>query len=208
MKILSELSKCGFSLVRREDGVALKDVRSMIERLHPLKTTFGRLHPLRRADAKPNTLSAAHGLGELPPHSDGAHLPIPPRYFVLFVPRPRSAATLIYRLEDRLCGIETDAERAIFYVRDRHSLFPTPFKTRSSEGEAVYRFNPDIMSPANDSAERVFNALTEKPLDPTVRVDWSENIAVFIDNWRMLHGREAARQSDSSIIRCSIWMDL
>lgn len=208
VRVLRDLSVKGFSLIERNPDLGMKDLRAMIDHLNPLKATFGRLQSRRQAEARLNTFSARHGLGQLPPHSDGANLPVPPRYFALIAPRPRVGATLIYDLDDVLPKLEYEADRAIFYLQERHSLFPTPFKTRSPDGEPIYRFNPDIMSPANQSAERVFETLSGDDFVPVQKVDWSLNIAVFIDNWTMLHGRESVPLDGQGIFRCSIWIDL
>jgi len=60
------------------------------------------LRPTAAEEAHPRSLSAIHGLGEQPMHTDGAHLREPPDYLVFHAERPNRTPTLLWSEASKL----------------------------------------------------------------------------------------------------------
>ena len=145
------------------------------------------LRILERHAARPRSLSALHGAGRFPFHSDFAHWRIPPRYVLLAATSSvdaRPTEVLIWR---DLCLDFTDADNAIFRVRNGQRSFYTPIRNRRPE---FMRFDGGCMVPANYAATRFadsFESLTTTALP--VRIQWSPGDVLVLDNWAALHAR-------------------
>ena len=141
--------------------------------------------------ANRNSLSALHGQGPFPLHTDGAHLPAPPRFLVLACDHPGSCPvpTIIQHFDN--IGF-TDAERrscedATFLIRNGRRSF---YSTVLSLHRPFIRFDQGCMVPSSDEACAVMHAIATKfaMLKPT-EVHWRAGDILVIDNWRVLHGR-------------------
>lgn len=148
-------------------------------------------------EAYPNSLSARHGTGAFPLHSDGAHHAVVPKYIVLRQASDfpnlrgtifadfRSALTLEDQayLKDELWIVRTGRRAFLAPVLDRHYL----------------RYDPTIMMPASPSLTRgpeLIRIAANRAPKEIVR--WKHHVTAVVDNHRVLHGREAPAEEESS----------
>ena len=167
---------------------------------HPVAT----LRPTTPEQAHPHSLSALHGLGEQPLHTDGAHLPDPPHYVVLHAARPNETPTLLLSRRVTspdgmrvLLGTRPEGEPAavlsgIFVVRDSSTRFLTTAYTHRDG----YRYDPGCMSPADQRAHDVAAYFTTQACQAH-RHQWSgADQVLLIDNRWTLHARAAVADED------------
>jgi hypothetical protein len=158
------------------------------------------LRPSPAEEAHPGSLSAVHGLGEQPLHTDGAHLKEPPEFVVLHAAVPNGTATLLWRDSAKVTNpayprIDRPACLAggIFVVRGGG----TRFLATSYDGRGGYRYDPGCMTPADERAHegaRYFQSLASG----AYRHDWTEqNQVLVLSNRRALHGRAAVSDADA-----------
>ena len=78
---LRRVQSTGWSCLRSDDGRHMARVAGLRCVGHPYSsgdTSVATLEPQDRHDAHPSSLSAIHGRGAFPLHTDGAHHPVPP----------------------------------------------------------------------------------------------------------------------------------
>lgn len=156
----------------------------------PMRSTdpaLSALRPQTQADAAPNSLSAVHGLGEQPLHTDGAHLRRPPDWIALVVDQPNSTPTKLWRLPTSRGSVPWNALlNGIFLV----SSGPDRFLTTSGDGRSV-RYDPTCMVPCDQRAKcaaSFFSEAEEAAEDHT----WNHPREILlINNRKALHGRRA-----------------
>lgn len=161
----------------------------------------------RLTDAQPASLSAKFGLCELPPHIDGAHLPIPPRYLVLGCIEIGEEEVPTTIFDTRTAAFTTEEkkllEAAVLFVRNGRKSF---YSTILSKERQFIRFDLGCMETTGSLSEIALNLFRDQ-LNRFDRIDinWSVGDLLVIDNWRMLHGRGVAMNSPSrSLTRISI----
>jgi hypothetical protein len=156
------------------------------------------LRPTSSEEAHRRSLSATHGLGEQPLHTDGAHLTVPPHYLVLHAARPNGTPTLVWSLYSRLTNPDYPTvpplpglRAGLFLVRSGKERFLTA--AREAGG---LRYDPGCMTPCDQRARdavRYFESLASK----AHRHGWTEPDQVLvIDNRRTLHARGAVSAAD------------
>jgi len=161
-----------------------------------------------RTNAFPRSLSAMHGTGAFPLHTDGAHLAQPPRYIVLACVNPghRPVPTMLARF-DHLNLNEANIsalEAAPFIVRNgRRSFYVTPFDADKMR----IRYDRGCMIPTAESSSvaRLLDQALEQA--PHHAIGWQPGDVVVIDNWRVLHGRgfqTGQASDDRRLLRMSI----
>lgn len=152
------------------------------------------LQPTTHSIARAASLSRQHGTGAFPLHTDTAHWPVPARYLVLCCLNPGGGdrGTLLLPIS----GLElSDQDIAVlnsgvFLVRNaRQSWFSSVLMSR----RPFVRYDRGCMSPATASGAESAR-LMEKSIanSSPVRIGWEEGTILIVDNWRVLHGREAA----------------
>lgn len=81
------------------------------------------------------------------------------------------------------------AEKSVWVVGTKSKRFYCSLRFR--HGDSVgWRYDADLMSPANDAAIEVDRVL--RPLVASGRADcinWTGDVAVVLSNWNVLHGR-------------------
>lgn len=205
-ELLPKLERDGIVLIPRgEVRDEEKYLKNLISSLRPRHTEFSTLAPLDQSEARPNTLSAEHGLGEFPAHTDSVTRRVPPRYLILLMRKPRQAKTKLYNLPNITSAIKKEAYRAIFNTSIKHRAFPTHFIVKSIKGHPIYRYNPDIMEPVNEEAAKVASAIKKAEGSPDTVIDWNEYQVAIFDNWKFLHGREPAEADAPPMMRSAIW---
>lgn len=159
------------------------------------------LRPRTPEQANPKSLSALHGLGEQPLHTDGAHLLEPPDMLVLFSAEPNETATLLwspsspltnpkyplYSLPEALMG-------GIFLVRSGTDQFLATARTH----EHGFRYDPGCMTPHDERARAAVEYFQDAQAR-AYRHEWTEpRQALFIKNRNVLHARAAVSETDGN----------
>lgn len=161
----------------------------------PMRSTDAALSVLRpqsQADAAPNSLSAVHGLGEQPLHTDGAHLRRPPDWIALLIDQPNSTPTKLWRLPVDSSGVPWSALlNGVFLV----SNGPARFLTTSGDGRGI-RYDPTCMTPCDQRAKRAANFFSEAEKDAEDHTWHHPDEILLIDNRKALHGRRAVTDAN------------
>lgn len=171
----------------------------------PSRPVLQELTPLAAGDAPPRSLSAVHGVGSFPFHTDAAHHRQPPRWVVMHCidPGPAHRPTLLadaarLSLTDRQWRA---LERAVCWVRSGGRGFLAAI-VGHRDGRTMIRYDGGCMAPADPSfagaAELFRDAVSAAP---HVRLEWQRDDLVIFDNWRILHARGGASRADSGV-RC------
>ncbi|HWO18326.1 MAG TPA: TauD/TfdA family dioxygenase [Kofleriaceae bacterium] len=203
-EILQALSVVGWSVVEGIDEGQLLDVARSLGEPVPLRrgtSVISNLKVLTRNRALPRSLSAVHGEGAFPLHSDAAHWPQPPRFVLLYAPSGADVRrpTLLADTRDLLNHLslpEIDLlRRGVLRVRSGRSSRLTTIVDRLG----IIRFDADCMEPANTTGEKAVRLVSSwvDACDP-IHVTWTLGRLLILDNWRCLHGRDAAPHIDDS----------
>jgi alpha-ketoglutarate-dependent taurine dioxygenase len=165
--------------------------------------------PTMKTGANAKSLSVVHGLGSFPMHTDGAHLPQPPRFVVLVCATPGTAPvpTTLLRFRDlRASEQERDLlEAAPFLVRNGRRCF---YSTISSRSRPFIRFDEGCMVPQGTEAQASAKLIARRATEVGVTtVYWRSGDVLIIDNWNVLHGRGLAgtqASPDRKLFRVSV----
>lgn len=188
----------GFFECIRSDDSALPILFDFISSLGPSSIRVEKLHPRNAHNARHNSLSANHGTGRFPPHTDFALRSVPPRYIALFCPISRLGATTLYagdKLRATVSGTGT------FRVATNFRSYSASFSNSSRYGK-FYRYNADLMRPLDQDACLLSNVIEQA--QPDHYVDWGKISWVIIDNWCMLHGRQAVSDNTGWLWRLAL----
>jgi hypothetical protein len=167
------------------------------------------LKPINAGTANVNSLSAKHGFGSFPLHTDGAHLSRPPHFIILACRSPGTSPipTILVRCRDMQLSLPTVRiiESAVFLIRNGRRSFYSSIRNPAND---IVRFDEGCMSPIDQAAERARNTFVES-LGRTeqIIIDWCIGDVVIIDNWQILHGRGVnpmQASSDRTIIRTGV----
>jgi hypothetical protein len=153
----------------------------------------------RTATRQQNSLSDVYGIGEFPPHSDGAHLVSPPDYLIMRGSRNRKAQTLLWPAVKLLEVLGENAIDAEFSVKRGGRTFSARFCAFAADGLRL-RFNHDTMKPKNQSAADIHSWLRKPDVRPIV-IDWEKTSLLVVDNQTVLHGRGRSEKNDSGFMR-------
>lgn len=151
------------------------------------------IRPLDDGDAHPRSLSAVHGLGALPFHTELSHRLRPCRYVILACLDPGLGAAATTTLDWRGLGF-TEAEM-------RH-LSSAPILARSGRrsfytnilpvNRRFLRYDRDCLEPVDKRGETALDIVKIRlSTGKAHRHTWRRGNILLIDNWRCLHGREA-----------------
>jgi len=157
------------------------------------------LRPRTREAALPRSLSAIHGVGGFPLHTDGAHWPVPPRYVLLQAKASSECATTLFDSRQVIWSSEQVEllTRGVFYVSDAAGGFPA---TLLSRGLKWLRFDLGCMTPANGTGIRALDVARAGLNRTPVRLPWQVGMTLVIDNWRCLHGREPTLEDEDRVV--------
>ncbi len=145
-------------------------------------------------EAPANSQSAKYGLGAFPLHTDTVFWSVPVRYVLLRAygdtRRPTTVKSFCDLLQKCDPRIQDLIKKSVWLVRAgcNHFYCCSRFHHRDSFG---WRYDPDIMLPANDEAFKVNSALSPFSMTEGDGIEWAGNRAAVIDNWNCLHGRGA-----------------
>lgn len=151
------------------------------------------LRPMHQTQAPSRTLSAVHGLGPQPLHTDGAHLKKMPDIIVLHASSPAKTATVVWKL-----GWEypSSLRSGVFTVQGNEGAF----LAHAFANERL-RFDPVCMSPADHLAKEA-KVFLESGRSEAHTHNWSQGgTLLFIDNKKALHAREAVVDDEDAASR-------
>ena len=168
----------------------------------PVDGRHGRLFedvvPRSVNEAHPRSLSRIHGLGALPLHVELSHRARPCRYVLLGCVDPGSggaATTLLDR-----CGLDFGGDltkemgSAPVLVRSGRRSF---YSTLLPRCRSWLRFDRDCIEPVGSRGAAMFGRVSRLIDGSRVGVHrWAAGDVLLIDNWRVLHGREAVAPGD------------
>jgi alpha-ketoglutarate-dependent taurine dioxygenase len=187
---LRELLQAGFLLVPYDAEAELAILASRLGDI----TSHRVLRARESAAAPADTLTARHGLGAFPMHTDGAAQPIPPRWLVMRALAPTKTATFLY-----------DATPAVLDPAN-HSLLRRPWAV--TPGGARQAFYAPTLQPLSCGWRIRYNRACMHPTAGTAEPDcltlltglehhWRLDQVLIIDNWRMLHARGPVATEES-----------
>ena len=161
--------------------------------------TIVELRPTTTEEANPSSLSAVHGLGEQPLHTDGAHLLEPPDVVVLYAEQPNDTPTLLRSLSLKPTSLNqpriaspSGLRGGLFLVRSGSDRFLASART-DVHG---YRYDPGCMTPCDERAREAVRYFEEAQANAHQH-EWTEpHQLLVIDNRTALHGRAAVSGSD------------
>ena len=193
---VGELRTRGWTLV---DGVSSQD------ELLELGRALGCLVPapngelvkeIRRIpadEAPPGSQSSIYGAGPFPLHTDTVFWPLPVRYILLrgYGDTRRPTTVMSFSNLVRECDTQFHAlaQSSVWLAGAGPKRFYCSLRFRDGNSSG-WRYDVDLMSPANDAAVQVDKVL--RPLVTSEKLDsiaWSGNTAVVLSNWTTLHGR-------------------
>ncbi|MDG1287905.1 MAG: hypothetical protein P8P30_10165 [Rickettsiales bacterium] len=180
-------------------------LKELLAKLSPRRIVYSQLSVNSTKCARPNTLSHTFGLNQFPFHTDAASAVIPPKYIILFAPPLRTTNTLVLSpLKHSSLDAKT-CQKAAFRVFDSHRAHSYKFWNLARNLDYI-RFNPLIMQPINNEAEKVA-AILKNDLDRAIEISWRETRFLVINNHKILHSREKVKESDahSYLRRIMVW---
>lgn len=149
-----------------------------------------------RHESRPGSLSARYGRRAFPFHTDTAFWSVPCRFIVMRVVGDMRRSTLLLEFESLWAalgqGVRQDALRSVWRVaRERGGIYCS--MRFGAQGRHGWRYDAEVMKPANDAAVRIANLLSTVFHAPEdfLSVAWSANSCLVVDNWRLLHARAA-----------------
>lgn len=162
----------------------------------PGYSTVRDLRPLDIGSAPKNHYSGNFGLDRFPLHTDFAHWAVPPRYALLrCVSGTDSVATHLLMWEEILSAISRNIlAKAVLRSRKRRHGFSGLLRALSQkESVDLFRWDSLFLTPENSSADELSHSLRDPAWETKVNkiILASPNDSILIDNWRILHGRDA-----------------
>jgi alpha-ketoglutarate-dependent taurine dioxygenase len=157
------------------------------------------LTALDAADAPRRSISAVHGKGRQPLHTDGAHLPDPPDFVVLHSAGPSPTPTWLWGAGQStpLTGGPDGLDHGIFLVGYGPSAFFSPAR---QFGRRV-RFDPVCMVACDARAREAAAYLSAATEQGAVAHEWAGTDEILvIDNRRVLHGRGDATYDTERVL--------
>lgn len=157
------------------------------------------LMPKTNSNKFHNSLSQEFGLNAFPFHTDGAHRIIPPKWLILEYKglRPSNSATTLldtlHLQNDRVN--ENFFFNEIYLVTGGKISFLTTLVNKTQCKSPIFRWNSLIMKKLNSKEHNNLN-IFERSISH--RFEWIKGKILVIDNWRILHGREAINEDDKT----------
>jgi L-asparagine oxygenase len=158
--------------------------------------TVQSLIPRTATDVGKNQYSGNYGLDAFPLHTDLAHWFLPPRYFILrcIVGSADVVTNLLVSewIADHVGRLAL--QKAVFRVRrHRHGSSGLLRALSRFHQQELFRWDPIFLEPANTHAitlQHVMEGSAYERVMISVRLEDSGD-TLFVDNWRLLHGRSA-----------------
>ena len=162
-------------------------------KMSPAGEVIKLLTPRIAVESRARTLSATYGRGPFPLHTDTAFWPVPCRYLIFRatgdVRRPTTVLSFAELLENLGTKFRSLAEQSIWLARTRERAFYCSMTFRVGN-ERCWRYDSQCMFPVNNAASQVEQILGRQiPGIEETDLEWEDDIAVVMDNWKVLHGR-------------------
>lgn len=208
MRNLDNLTTRGIAIV---DGVNSKSelirlAKSIgIIKLHPNGEELAVLKSTDGVNSISGTFSNIHGLAAFPFHTDTAFWGVPARYVVMGMLNKSSCTTNFISLNDLKEFITEDflskARKSIYLLETIEGSKYTSL-IFSNNNDYGIRFDPNIMTPANEHAKRFHEELvgTIGSVE-SIKINWNGNKAIVFDNWKYLHSRSAVKNEKREVFR-------
>lgn len=196
---LTEADKNGWAVLNMEPGRLEYEVRTATDYEVVAKST---LNARKKQDAKPGTLSSHVGLQQQPPHTDGAHLAIPPSYVLL---RPQAATTtptVVAPIDVSSMSVEVRCAglNGVFKVRNGNNTF----LTHGLVGRSI-RYDPMCMHACDQRARDFERFVVESATASAFEYVHPESRPwLVLSNTGCLHGR-ASVPTDAEVRRIDRW---
>jgi len=149
------------------------------------------LTPNKEPTNHKKTLSTTYGYNEFPFHTDGAHFLIPPRWVILESTNTiayKTATVLVDTFEfSNFVPYDNVLNHAIYLVSNGNYSFLTTIINKVLNGKPIFRWNPLLMKLVSKGLTFDLKNVNHTP----VRIEWHPKQILIVDNWRMLHSREA-----------------
>lgn len=152
------------------------------------------LRPTAKGAARMNSLSAEFGLGELPLHTDGAHLREPPDIIVLYSKKPNETRTVTWTIPsvwNMGASPWRELDHGVFLVRNGAESFFAPARLKGG-----IRYDAGCMKPCDSRARRVAEYFASVYSDSQNHSWDQDHVMLLVDNLRTLHGRGAVVSAD------------
>jgi Taurine catabolism dioxygenase TauD, TfdA family len=167
------------------------------------------LMPTKQAGANSKSLSAVHGLGPFPMHTDGAHQLQPPRFVVLVCASPGMSPVPTTLIRFRDLKVTASERRRLdatpFLVRNGRRSF---YSTICSPSRMFIRYDAGCMVPQGADSEASVRLIADHASEVGFTlVHWRTGDVLVIDNWNVLHGRGlgvSETSSDRELLRVSV----
>jgi hypothetical protein len=186
-----------------ENDVSLKDLSRELC-INKIESTY--LLAKTPDAARPNTLSSRYGMNVFPVHTDYVLRDVPPNYIVLCAAKIRTVRTNLFNPFDveSVLGYNL-LSSAIFKVVGGKCHYYIRFLD-SIKGRHIFRYNPAVMIPANKQANQV-DEFIRFHLGFFTSIDWEVASRVIINNWCIMHSRDAILSECNfvPIRRVSFW---
>lgn len=202
---------CSFDTRASTEGEVGSHLLSFARRLGmPLAGRGGRLVepivPRDKKHAEPSSLSALHGLGELPMHIDTGHYLQPARFLLLGCVDPGKSITKTRLIDTREFEFSPDQlallRSAPFLVRSGRRSF---YSTILDRARPYFRYDPGCMEPVERLSEKAMATMHGAIAGSHVEFhQWRVGEILMIDNWRMLHGRTPSAEDGRLLLRVSV----
>lgn len=152
------------------------------------------LMPRTRAQSHARSQSATHGLGALPVHVELSHRLIPCRFVVLGCLDPGRPTCATTTVEWGSAGFTPDETKLLkaapLLVRNGRASF---YSTALPADGRFLRWDAECIEPVDPRGYKAVDVLTRRLSSITAEKHLLEAGEILvIDNWRLLHGREAA----------------
>jgi hypothetical protein len=210
-EILAQVARFGFCYFATDAA----QVRELVRALRRFQFIVSKtsLQVKHASTAGHNTLSAKYGMDAFPFHTDFAFRAIPPRYILLLNSTDSHflRPTLVTRMEMLSARLQQQIRLSTWKLvtSEKHYLVSGQF---IRNGQKVWRWDCDFLSPANREAEQTRSDASMAMLEIAEPIMWPPQSAVLIDNWCCVHARAGKRENDQfelnrTLLRIEFWGD-
>lgn len=158
--------------------------------------------------ARPNTLSARHGAGHFPHHTDFAFRPVPPQIVALVNESDQEfeRPTYVTRLSSVTSDLVASLDRSAWSLRVRGKTFVV-FGGLTVGKHTARRWDTEFLEPREANAFRCSRELPAILQANQDRYDWGPRTGLLIDNWSCTHARGIADNDTGrrQLTRYEIW---
>ena len=198
-----QIQRHGYHLFRWNEDVAIDTLARRIGR--PVASASGRplidvLVPKAVEDSAHRTLSAIHGVGAFPFHTETAHWRKPVDLVVLRCVNPGAAGRSTRLIDGWKLNLDEEEIKRLSFslmvVKNGARSFLAPLVERG-QSKIRFRYDSGCMRPAFDKSAESFAQFADRLNASHFReIPWERNLTLILDNRRMLHARAAASTMD------------